>query len=108
MTRVYDYAGSFAGDKDAAASIREEKIRPALAKGNSVILDFKGVDFATQSFIHALLAAVIRENPATLELLDFRNCNDDVRSLIEIVVEYAQEEFQWDDGAETSGGDDPA
>lgn len=86
--------GAFAGDKDAAAQVRDTYIRPALERGRTVVLDFAGVDLATQSFIHALIAAVVREDPATLERIDFKNCNDSVRSLVEIVVEYAQDEFE--------------
>jgi hypothetical protein len=92
--KVVTRTGSFAGDKDAAATIREEYVRPELAKGADVVLDFDGVDLATQSFIHALIAAVVRENPDNLDHLAFKNCNENVQSLIEIVVEYAQDEFE--------------
>lgn len=92
--KVLDRTGSFAGDKDAAAAIREQYVRPSLAAGRAVVLDFQGVDLATQSFIHALIAGVVRDDPASLERIAFKNCNESVRSLIEIVVEYAQDEFE--------------
>lgn len=92
--RVFTVSGEFAGDKDAAASIREDYIRATLAKGKRVVLDFAGVDLATQSFIHALIAGVVRDDPDSLDQVDFKNCNESVRSLIEIVVEYAQDEFE--------------
>lgn len=92
--RVSKQTGSFAGDKDAAALIRDEYIRPTLRRGKPVVLDFAGVDLATQSFIHALIAAIVREDPSHLDSMTFKNCNDSVRSLIEIVVEYAQDEFE--------------
>lgn len=92
--KVFDSAGDFAGDKDAAALIRDGYIRPALAKGEEAELDFVGVDLATQSFIHALIAGVVRENPNNLDSIVFKNCNESVRSLVEIVVEYAQDEFE--------------
>lgn len=91
--RVQKYAGSFAGDKDAAARIRDTEVVPALRGGKSVVLDFAGVDLATQSFVHALLASIVRENPEALEHIAFKNCNDSVRSLVEIVVDYAQQEL---------------
>lgn len=97
MTKVKRYAGSFAGDKDAAANLREDVLKPGLAKNKVVLLDFDGVELATQSFMHALLAQTVRENPASLEHIDFRNCNDDIQALIEIVVDYAQEDFAVDD-----------
>ncbi|PUA82192.1 STAS-like domain-containing protein [Nocardioides currus] len=93
MTKVKRYAGSFAGDKDAAATLREEVLKPGLAKHRVVLLDFDGVELATQSFMHALLAQAVREDPASLEHIEFKNCNDDIQALIEIVVDYAQEDF---------------
>lgn len=92
--KILPMTGEFAGDKDAAAEIREEYIRPQLAKGRAVTLDFAGVDLATQSFIHAMIAAVVREDPTSLDKITFKHCNENVRSLIEIVVEYAQDEFE--------------
>lgn len=92
--KVFSASGEFAGDKDAAASIRDEYIRPTLKSGKRVVLDFAKVDLATQSFIHALLAGVVREDPNNLDSIDFKNCNDSVRSLVEIVVEYAQDDFE--------------
>ncbi|NUU19526.1 STAS-like domain-containing protein [Cellulomonas humilata] len=91
--KVKRYAGSFAGDKDAAARIREDHLLPALTRGKRAVLDFEGVDLATQSFIHALIASVIREHPEWLGSIDFVNCNESVQSLIEIVAEYAQDQF---------------
>lgn len=97
MTKVKKYAGSFAGDKDAAASLRDDVLRPSLAKAKRVTLDFAGVDLATQSFMHALLAQAVRENPSSLDHIEFKNCNDDIQALIEIVVDYAQEDFAVDE-----------
>lgn len=97
MTKVKPYAGSFAGDKEAAAVLREEVLRPGLAKQKVVRLDFAGVELATQSFMHALLAQTIREDPTSLERIEFTNCNDDIQALIEIVVDYAQEDFSVDE-----------
>lgn len=92
--KIAVHTGPFAGDKDAAASIRDEYIRPNLANGNEILLDFHEVDLATQSFIHALIASVVREKPENLDYISFKNCNDNVQALIEIVVEYAQDEFE--------------
>ena len=92
--KVIEYAGAFAGDKDAAAELREKYVRPALVKGGTAVLDFSGVELATQSFIHALIAAIVRESPSNLERIEFKECNDSIRSLVEIVVEYAQDEFE--------------
>lgn len=97
---VFDAVGSFAGDKDAAAQLRNTAIVPAVASGAEVTLDFDGVELATQSFMHALLAQTVRDNPESLDHMAFANCNSDIQSLIEIVIDYAQEDFDIE-------GDDP-
>lgn len=92
--RIFSSVGDFAGDKDAAAHIRDTYVRPNLEKGRAVLLDFTGVELATQSFVHALLAAVVREDPDSLETIDFEGCNDSVRELIQLVVDYAQDSYE--------------
>jgi hypothetical protein len=91
--RVFEATGSFAGDKDAAADIRDSYLRPRLDKGKSAVLDFADVELATQSFAHALIASTVREKPEYLDRIEFVNCNSNIQSIIEIVVEYAQEQF---------------
>ncbi len=84
-------AGAFAEDKDIAAKIRDEELKPAVARGDKVRLDFSEVDGATQSFIHALISEPIRKHgPGVLDKLEFKKCNPTVRSVVEIVVEYSQ------------------
>jgi anti-anti-sigma regulatory factor len=88
---MFDYAGSFGGDKDAAAKVRDELLKPALKEATAdVIVDFVDVEFVTQSFIHALLSAVVRKEPSALNRLRFDNCSESVREIIEIVVQYSQ------------------
>ena len=91
--RIFSSVGSFAGDKDAAAHIRESYIVRQLRLGNEVLLDFRGVELATQSFIHALIASTVRDSPEALDSIEFRHCNDEVRGVIQIVVEYAQDDL---------------
>lgn len=88
---LFKLVGSFAENKDVAKNIRIKKILPAL-KNNEVTLDFKNVDSATQSFIHALISDVIRIHG--IEVLDkiyFKNCSSTVKEIINIVVDYLQE-----------------
>ena len=92
--RIYASVGPFAGDKDAAAHIRETYLKPEIMKGNVALLDFADVNLATQSFIHALIAAVVRNDPDSLDKINFSNCNDEIRSVIQIVVDYAQNQFE--------------
>ena len=46
---------------EKAAELKEKIISPALAKEEMPVLNFKGVKFATQSFIHALIYRTLRD-----------------------------------------------
>ena len=90
--RLFNRAGSFAEDKDLARTIRREQIIPALNRHEEVVLDFENVDSATQSFIHALISDLIRNyGGEVLDRIRFKSCNDTVRKIIGIVVDYMQE-----------------
>lgn len=81
---------AFAEDKDEAKLIRTSRILPALAHGEAVALDFARIEYATQSFVHALIGeALQRYNERALDMLEFRNCNKAVQSVIELVVDYS-------------------
>lgn len=89
---LYAHAGSFAENKDIARGIRLQHIIPALDAGDDVTLDFKDIDGATQSFIHALISDLIRNyGNEVIERLYFKNCNTTVQKIISIVIEYMQE-----------------
>lgn len=80
----------FAEDKDYARDVRTKKILPALARDGQVVLDFDRVRYATQSFIHALIGeALKRHGEGVLERIEFANCSPQIRSVIELVVEYS-------------------
>lgn len=82
----------FAENKDIAKKIRVEKIIPGLKAGNEVVLDFDGINGATQSFIHALISDPIRKlKSVAIENLVFKNANPDIREIISIVYRYMQE-----------------
>lgn len=84
--------GSFAENKDIAKEIRLTKIIPALEKNEEIILDFEGIEGSTQSFIHALISDVIRKYGAeVLDKIFFKNCNENIKKIIGIVVDYMQE-----------------
>lgn len=90
--KLFPATGSFAENKDIAREIRVNKIIPALNKNEEVIIDFKDVDSATQSFVHALISDIIRKYG--VEILDkifFKNCSDTVKKIISIVTDYMQE-----------------
>ncbi|MBI5733124.1 STAS-like domain-containing protein, partial [Candidatus Jorgensenbacteria bacterium] len=66
-------------------------ITPAIKKGGEVVLDFEKVESVTQSFVHALLSEVIIEfSTEILDKIAFKNCNDTVKGIINIVVDYMQ------------------
>ena len=89
---LLDKTGTFAENKDMAKQIRLTEIIPALNEQEKVILDFKGVSATTQSFVHALISDVIRQfGIDVLDRLFFENCNDVIKGIINIVVEYMQD-----------------
>jgi len=81
-------AAEFDEDTEAAARIRSSEIRPRIERGQSVIVDFKGLRAPTQSFVHALLYEVLRI-PGGLVGLSFRNCTASAREVIKAVAAYA-------------------
>ncbi len=83
-------SSGFAEDKEAAKDIRINKILPALHRGDPVVLDFRQVTFATQSYIHALIGEPLRRYQETaLERLEFKNCSPQLKSLVRLVVDYS-------------------
>ena len=89
---IYAHAGAFAENKDVARDLRLNEILPALERGEDVILDFERVDAVTQSFIHALISDLLRKRGNdVLDHVEFKSCNDTVRKIITIVVDYMQE-----------------
>jgi hypothetical protein len=87
--------GGFAENKDEAKITREQRILPALAKGEKVVLDFDSVNYATQSFVHALIGEPLqRYGESVLDSFEFQNCSPQLKSLIELVVDYSLGGFQ--------------
>jgi hypothetical protein len=85
-------AGTFADNKDVARTLREGSVEPALRSGEKVTLNFKGVEAATQSFMHALLSPLIRDRELdALDDLTFKSCSPEVQAIIEIVAMYSQD-----------------
>lgn len=92
IIKLFKQTGSFAENKDLARDIRLKKIIPALEKKQEVILDFNNIDSVTQSFIHALISDLIRKySGEVLDNISFKSCNETVRKIINIVIDYMQE-----------------
>lgn len=89
---LFELTSDFAENKDIAKNLRINEIEPALASNEKVTLDFNKVTSATQSFIHALISEVIRVNGVdVLERIYFKNCNSNIKTIIQIVVDYVQD-----------------
>ena len=87
-----DHVQSFAENKDTARDLRISEIMPTLKNGEEIELNFNGIDGATQSFIHALISNLIREQGiSVLEKIYFKDCNPKIQKIIEIVTDYMQE-----------------
>ena len=89
---IFDRAGEFAENKDIARDIRLKEIIPALEKSEEVMLDFERVGAATQSFIHALISDLLRNYGSdVLDRVTFKSCNDTIKKIVNIVVDYMQD-----------------
>lgn len=87
----------FAEDKDEAKLIRVEIILPALKRNDQVVLDFKKAKYSTQSFVHALVGEALQTyGEAVLDRLEFRSCAPQVKSLVQLVVDYSLGGFSTD------------
>ena len=90
---LFSKTGGFAESKDIAREIRIKEILPALENRGNVVIDFDKVDYATQSFVHALISDIIRkEGYEIIDRLFFKNCNDTIKKMITIVTDYMQDE----------------
>jgi hypothetical protein len=90
--QLKERVGSFAENKDIARDIRVNILIPALEKGEEITLDFKGIDSATQSFVHALISDLMRKfGVDVIEKISFKSCNEVVQKIVTIVIDYMQE-----------------
>jgi len=90
--RLKSLVGDFAENKDIARDIRVNTLAPTISNGEKVIIDFSGINGATQSFIHALISELFRTHGnEILSLISFKDCNSTVQKVITIVTEYMQE-----------------
>ena len=92
---MYKKFGNFAEDKDKARDLRLKTLIPEIEKKNLIILDFNGVNDATQSFLHALLSDIIRKKGInSLDFIDFKNCNPTIQTIVTIVINYMQDSLE--------------
>lgn len=92
IIKIIDICGDFAENKDKAREIRSQIKEVYAREDETIILDFKGVDSTTQSFIHALLSSFFQNyGESALEKFEFKNCSNAVKSLISTVISYSLE-----------------
>lgn len=95
---MFEVVGDFGEDKDAAAILRETRVKPSISRKERVELDFDGVTLVTQSFVHALISDVLRVNGEEgLALFEFHNCSEVVKGIISTVVQYSLDTSDSDD-----------
>lgn len=80
----------FEEDVERASQIREQEIIPRINGGVMVVIDFHGVSFATQSFVHALMYKVVRDGLALGSSLSIANCSNSTREAVMAVAAYAK------------------
>jgi len=80
--------GPIKEDVNAAATLREDEILPAIKGGEMLIIDFSGIRFVTQSFAHALLHDAFKI-PGSIVRLSFVNCSHASEEAIRTVAAYA-------------------
>jgi hypothetical protein len=85
VVRVAD----FEEDVERAAEVRDTQILPPLDAGEVVVLDFQGVPFATQSFVHALLYKVFKDHPSFRTGLSLAGCSSSAIEAVRAVAAYA-------------------
>ncbi|MBI3843802.1 MAG: DUF4325 domain-containing protein [Planctomycetes bacterium] len=78
----------FVENVEQAGKVRDCVLMPRINDGKTVILDFLGIRFVTQSFAHALLNDVLRI-PGSLMRLVFVNCTKATEQAIRTVAAYA-------------------
>lgn len=78
----------FLEDVEKASDVRTGTIRPAIERGDIVVLDFGGTRFVTQSFVHALLHDVFAIRGSLTKLI-FRRCTKSTEEAIRLVAAYS-------------------
>lgn len=82
-------AACFALDRAQAMRIQRDRLEPALAAGQAVVLDFRAAKHTSQGFCHALVADLVaRRGPGTLEHLVFAACAEQVKVSLRAAIQH--------------------
>ena len=83
----------FHGSRASGQQLRLE-IEEALNGSDRVTLDFAGVGVVTQSYIDEAIGVLILQfGPNILQRLSFKNCNEDVKAVLNYVAGTRSEDF---------------
>ena len=74
---------------EQAEKFAREQLEPLILRKEAVVLDFLGMEIATQSYLHALLYDALRLAWAKQSFIYVVNAGPSVRSGIELVEAYA-------------------
>jgi len=82
------------GSRSYGEIIREE-IESAVESGNSVIIDFEGIEGITQSFGDEIVGIFVRNHGVDYikENISIINANDEIRSVLNFVVKYSKKYY---------------
>jgi hypothetical protein len=86
-------SGRLAGMRLKATPVRKQ-VELALCDGETVELDFAGVD-ATQSFVDELVGLLVLERgPEVVQQLRFKNCTSELQAIVRFVISDRAEQFE--------------
>lgn len=74
---------------EQAEAFAREQLEPRILRKEAVVLDFRGMEIATQSYLHALLYDALRLAWAKQSFIYVVNASPSVRSGIELIEAYA-------------------
>lgn len=74
---------------EQAERFAREQLEPRILEKEPVVLDFRGMEIATQSYLHALLFSALRLAWARQSFIYVVNASASVRSGIALIEDYA-------------------
>lgn len=81
--------GKLCANGEKALSCLREEVIPLIHEGRSIAFDFMGVRNMNSSFSNALFAnLVMQEGIEVLEHITFRNCNPNVKALVNAALDF--------------------
>jgi hypothetical protein len=81
------------GTRDVAAPLRDKVERALDTSEGSVCVDFREL-LVSHSFMDEFLGVMIlRRGPVVLDRVIFRNCNDDVKAVVQLVASIRTQDY---------------